>query len=555
MSGSVTRSNWFLLGALLLLTAGVYSRLWGAPPLSWDDGSNIFGNPYYTMHYWRGIFSEPYYGLYVPVTSCIWALLYWLGGGDAWPYRALNIALHLANTTLVFLLLRGLARHWDLRRPLLPVFGAAVFALHPFQTETVAWISGGRDLLAAFFSLGALAVYYARPGWISYLAATLLFAFALLSKPSVVTLPLAVMFVDILLLQLPWKKSFARMLPWLGLSAIATALTRWGQVEHFADTAHWWQRPVLIVDSYRFYLQKMLWPNPLSGNYAHTPEKVLGDPVNLAMAALTLLVAVVLAGIAWRRDRRWLILGVWALLLLPVSGLVPFAFEFISGVADHYNYLAMLGVCAALMLAWGRFRNRRIAGALALILICAWTAATWARLPVWFSDQAFFTDMAKSAPDSYNTAIGMSVVMCQDTKDYDEGLRWVNKALAQHADDILALANRAFCLMHAGRIHEVAEMEFYLDRIDYDSLAANQPTALSSLLASLGAAFIQEGKLEDGFQFLCEAYRILPAEPQHARNLQHAAEILRQAGMTPSCAPPPKSTDDIEDLMQPEDGN
>jgi hypothetical protein len=242
------------------------------------------------------------------------------------------------------------------------------------------------------------------------------------------------------------------------------------------------------------------------------------------------------------------------LLLLPVSGLVPFAFEYISGVADHYNYLPMIGMCALLMPLWSRIQNPRMAGAFALILICAWTAVTGARFPVWSSDEAFFTDMAKVAPDSYNTAIGMSVVMCDDTKNYDEGLRWVDKALAMHSDDILAIANRAFCLTHAGRMHDVTEMEFYLGKINYELLAAEQPTALSSFLASLGSAFITEGRLEDGFQFLCEAYQVKPSEPNHARNLQAGAQILRKAGLTPTCTPQATPSDNVQDLMQPEGG-
>src|SRR6185312_16564465 len=99
------KKDWLALSVLLTLTLAIYSRIWGAPPLSWDDGSNIFANPTFTMHVWWWPWKEPYYGLYVPVTSSVWAFLLWVGGGATWPFRALNLCLHLANVSFVYILL------------------------------------------------------------------------------------------------------------------------------------------------------------------------------------------------------------------------------------------------------------------------------------------------------------------------------------------------------------------------------------------------------------------------------------------------------------------
>ncbi|MGZ3722616.1 MAG: hypothetical protein ACXVA9_06785, partial [Bdellovibrionales bacterium] len=506
---------------------------WTTPALTWDDGSNIFNNPYYTMHRWWGVWSDAYYGLYVPVTMSAWAFLFWIGEGQTWPFRLFNILIHSANIALLYFVLKGLARKWKLHSPIAVTLAVGVFALHPLQVETVAWISGGRDLLATFFALAAVALYYSYPKRLGYFAATLLFVCALLSKPSVVILPAAIMATDMFLLGSSFKSSLKKMTLWFFLALFAIYLTQLAQVEHFVNQVEWWQRPVVILHNYGFYLQKLIWPYPLSGNYALTPEVVVATGAGRAFAALLILVVGFL--LAKKYDRRYFVGALALILLLPVSGIVPFGYEKISGVADHYAYLPMAAVAALLMLSWNLLARRKGLLAIPFILIGAWSWASFERTKVWQSDQSFFTDMSLTAPNSYSTAMGMSVVMCEDLKDYDAGLKWLDVALKAQPDDVLALANRAFCLLNAGRNKETMAMDSYLNNMDHEFLAANQPTAYSSLISSVGTAMIKEEEYEMGFQYLCEAYRILPSEANHVNNLQAAAEILRQHGFEPSC--------------------
>src|SRR4051794_26838231 len=95
---------------IVLLAAVVFATLWSAPPLTWDDDSNIFNNPYYHAGWWGTFWQSPYFGLYVPVTRTMWQVLFSLGGGAAWPYRAFNLLLHLGNIALTYVLLNSLAR-------------------------------------------------------------------------------------------------------------------------------------------------------------------------------------------------------------------------------------------------------------------------------------------------------------------------------------------------------------------------------------------------------------------------------------------------------------
>ena len=529
--------NRIVLLITLLVSAAIYATLWNAKPLTWDDASNIFANPYYTMHRWWGTLFEPYFGLYVPVTSSFWALLYNLGQGASWPFRMFNILIHSANIFLLYIILKHLAGSWKIHAPLAIGLGVSVFALHPLQVESVAWISGGRDLLSTFFAFLTVILYFGRPSTRGYVLATVTFVCALLSKPSVAILPIAFVVIDRFVTNQPWRVSLRRMSLWVALSLVAIYLTRMAQVEHFTDRLDWWQRPLVMLDTYVFYFLKTLWPYPLAANYARTPEYILINPEVLGLSAAVFVAVTGLLIWGWSRDRRFAIFAIlWALLLLPVSGVVPFGYQSVSQVADHYNYLPLAAVAVLFMIFLEKINRRPILMVLPIALTLAWSALSFERTKIWENDFTFFTDMTRAAPNSYSAAVGMSVVMCEQKKDFEAGLQWVDKALAVKAHDIIALSNRAYCLYHAGRGREVIAMQELLERVDRPQLSTTQPTPYSSLLATLGTVLIEERQYENGFRYLCEAFRVKPSEPNHTINLKAASEILRQQGLSLTCS-------------------
>lgn len=547
---------WSVVAFILVVTAVIYARLLAAPGLTWDDDSNIFNNPYYQAGWWGQFWIGPYFGLYVPITSFVWQVLFAIGGGAAWPYRVLNLLLHLGNTALVYLVLRGLARRWNLNGAWIAVIGTAVFALHPLQVETVAWLSGGRDLLATCFALLATLLYFRDSQPRTLALATLCFMLSLLSKPSGVMLPFVLVLFDLLIEPKRVRQAAPWLAVWLLLCFWPIVLTQAGQADVNVVT-EWWARPWLMLDAYAFYIRGLVLPWPLSGNYARTPDTVLANSRTLIPAVAVLVATCGLAAYAWLKDKR-LFSGLgWMLLLLPVSGLVPFAYQKISTTADHYMYLPMVALAAFLMLALHTLaRWHRPVFILCVIFLVGCAGVSFARVNVWQSDEAFFTDMANYAPKAYSTGIGMSIVMCQGRKDYDEGVRWTEVALAERPRDIMALANQAYCFLHAGNHFRVTELEFYLDQMNLRDLEEKQPTAYSSLLASIGTAKIELKDYEDGYQYLCEAYRIKPSEPNHARNLEIAGEILKNQNIEPFCENEVDGEVDgegVDDLLQPQD--
>lgn len=537
-------SNAIWLILILLAAAVVYARLISAPALTWDDDSNIFANPHFQAGEWAIFWQEPYFGLYIPVTSWIWGALYNLGQGSFVPFRVLNLVLHLANSFMVFVLLRGLAARWSL--PAVSVLlGTAIFALHPVQVNTVAWISGGRDLLAAFFALASLCVYFGNrpPGgetsYSRFALATALFLTSTLCKPSTAVLPLVVLGVEVLLDGSIRKVTALCLSLWSFFAGAVAWLNHMAQDQFAEPSLSVFQRLLVVLDTYSFYLQKFVAPVDLTANYARTPESALASGTMTASVVMTIAVLAGFCFLSWRRDRRYLLILIWFAAMLPVSGLWPFAYQKVSTVSDHYNYLpmALMAAMTAFVLSrvdWDKLA-KPVSHTLLIIVVLLLSTLSWNRAQAWTNDVQFFTDMSQHSPESYATALGMSIVMCEDLQQFEDGIKWTEAALKAKPLDILALANQAFCFLNARNYFRVIELEYYLGQLDIEELEQNQPTAYSSLLASIGTAYIEQQEYEDGFQFLCEAYRVKPGESSHLTNLNIAKDLLKAKGIEPTC--------------------
>ena len=543
------------LGVLLLLCAVVFLPLFTAGPLTWDDDINIFGNPYFQAGLWLPFWQENYFGLYVPVTSWIWEIIYVLFKGSAWPYRVLNFALHCANVALLYLLLKSLAQRWRIKNETGMWIGLMIFALHPLQVHTVAWLSGGRDLLGALFSLLAVYVYFRFTDWRGSVGAVVLMAIAMLSKPSATAVPLALPLLAVFGAGERPQRSLFTALAGLTFAMLPVYMTVDAQSEYVAHV-DWGQRILIMGDTFSFYLQKILLPFPLSANYGRTPESLALSWEPLVRTTTILILVAGLVMWIGRRDRRALLGLAWFALMLPTSGLFLFGFQRVSTVSDHYNYLPLAVVAAMVMWKWQFLSERlplkpRAVQAVLAGLAVLLTGLSVARAQVWRNDETFFNDMAKYSPESYSTALGMSIIACERKRDFDAGVKWTEVALAARPNDVVALANQAYCQLNAKNYLRVVDLEFYLQRLDIDELQERQPTALSSLLASIGTALIETKEYYDGYQYLCDAYRIKPQDPQHRKNLDVAGAILAANGVDPVCEDPEMDpiSDPLEDIL------
>jgi hypothetical protein len=299
--------------------------------------------------------------------SANWHPLTWIShmadcqlfGLRAGAHHGVNLALHVANVLLLFLLLRK-----GTGAPLRSFTVAALFALHPLNVETVAWISERKSLLCMLFSLLTVAAYvrYVRaPCWMRYLTVMIGFALALMSKPMAVTLPVALLLLDhwplVRLQELPYGQRWLRLLleklPLFLLSAASSVVTILAQRAGGAVTGLV-TLPLLVrmegvPKAYVAYLGKMFWPWTLSVYYPNLLEGKNSLPVADVIASMIVLTGVTVF-VLYLRDARYLVTG-WLLFLvtlLPVSGVVQVGHQ---AIADRYAYFPFIGLF--IILAWG----------------------------------------------------------------------------------------------------------------------------------------------------------------------------------------------------------
>lgn len=368
---------------IVVACALVFGQSAGFDFILFDDQLHTFENPFLNPPSWAGLahlWQHPYEQLYVPLAYTLFALLAVLAqaphperftqtGAPFNPhvFHVTNITLHACSALLVFFLLRRIVT-----KDLPALTGALLFALHPLQVESVAWISELRGLLAALLCLASLTAY-TKQGWPRYALATFLFVLALLAKPSAVALPLIAVPVDALINRRSWKQYVIEIGPWLAIAAVFLLLTRGVQTIPPAALAPIARRPLVAAGALAFYAGKTIAPLGLAVDYGRTPSVILSRP-RIWAEALGVIAAVVCA---WFARKRWPWAAaaaiVWAAGLLPVLGLAPFAFESHSVVADRYAYLSLFGPALALAVALAKTRVRwpfAVAG-IALVMLGA----------------------------------------------------------------------------------------------------------------------------------------------------------------------------------------
>lgn len=405
-----------LVHALLLVLAVLVvfgaARSFGF--LSWDDTINVTANPLVLGARAEGLaraWAESYAGLYVPV-AYTW---YWLlaklsgaGGPDAALFHAANLVLHAIAACLTYRLLARLVAN-----PRAACVGALVFVVHPLVVESVAWVTEARGLLAATLSLAALdlALASVEPAARATRAvlraglATLAFAAALLAKPQAAALPLTLLILAFVLARRDARAgTWRRVLPLAALWALGAAgallLTKSLQADDsLREVAPLWARPIVALDALGFYACKVIAPVGLTADYGRTPQFLL-DSLGRAWPALVFL-ALAGACATLRPCRRFLVvIALFVAALLPVSGLVPFAYQDVSTVADRYAYPALLAL--ALLVALALERSARAT---------CWTVAALACIPLatlclrqsdtWRDDRALFARVLEVNPRSW----------------------------------------------------------------------------------------------------------------------------------------------------------
>jgi len=361
---------------LALATIALYNPVTRAPFLNFDDQVYVTDNPQVraglTWNTALWAFRTPKAFDWHPLTWLSYALDCQMFGLNPEGYHTTNVLLHAANAVLLFLILEsatGLA--WR------SLGVAALFALHPINVESVAWISERKTVLSMFFFLLALAAYgwyTRRPGVGRYLAVTLAYALGLMCKAQVITFPFALLLLDYWplrrlaqphevggepVVEPAYAPSFWKLIwekvPWFALSAASALITmRTGgaafnyMVETEVTRAKFplWIRLATAAIAYVKYVGKAFWPVNLALVYPHP-----GFATSIPAAVLSVLAIVAVSTlVVIFRQRAFLFVGwFWFLgTLVPMTGLVPIG---VQAMADRYAYIPLLGIFV--ILCWG----------------------------------------------------------------------------------------------------------------------------------------------------------------------------------------------------------
>jgi len=348
---------------VILVFGGIVTHDW----VEFDDTIHVIENPSFFPVSWHGLagfWTRPYRNLYVPMSYMLYAgecvatrSLYGDGPTAALRpglFHVVSLMLHAVSVVLVLRLLRR-----STTRPWIAATGAIVFAIHPLQVESVAWIAEQRGLLAALLSLTAIDRFLHwldREGGASlmqpsYVLATVAFGLALLSKPTAIVTPLLALAIAVGGGKASWAAVARPLAPWAMLAVAAAVITRLVQPPELTRFhVPFAARPLVAADAIAFYAAKTLAPVDLCVAYGRSPRVALADP-RAPLAALLVALGL-LAVMLLPRCRQWrLPVSLFLIPLVPVLGLTDFVFQNQSTVADRYTYLAMLGPALAVVRA------------------------------------------------------------------------------------------------------------------------------------------------------------------------------------------------------------
>ncbi len=500
-------NDWLLAGALIIVTLAAYFPAWNGQAL-WDDDGHMTKPALRSVTGLARIWIEPgatqqYYPL---VHSFFW-FEHRLWGDGTLGYHLVNILLHAVSA----LLLVGILRKLEVPGAWL---AGALFALHPVQVESVAWISELKNTLSGFFYLSSGLVYLKfdqRRERQSYALALGLFLLGLLAKSAIATLPAALLVVFWWKRgKLSWRNDVLPLTPFFVLSMLFGLFTGWMERKFIGAQGSEFnfsliERTLIAGRAIWFYLSKLLWPQNLIFIY---PRWQISQ-ANWWQYLFPLATLGLLASLWWLRKRSRAPLAVLLLFigtLFPALGYVniyPFTFSF---VADHFQYLACiapLSLAAAAISYISRGIQFRLwtVQVPCGILLAALGVLTWQQSTMYADMKTLWETTIARNPDCWMAYSNRGFGLLQEGR-LDAAILDFESALRAKPDYAYAQNNLGEALLKEGRAAEAIPhfKKALEDRPDYAEPYDN-----------LGVILFQNGQLDAAISNLEKATKINPA--------------------------------------------
>jgi tetratricopeptide (TPR) repeat protein len=573
MESKQNRESVFVCLFLVVATLAVYLQVGWFEFVNYDDINYVTYNSRikqgFSIEFLKWAFTANYASNWHPLTWMSHALDWSLFGSNAGGHHLTNVLFHIAGTLVLFFALRSLtASVW--RSGVV----AALFALHPLHVESVAWVSERKDVLSGFFWMCTV-LFYSRyvkerirevtyvttKGRWNYFLAVLCFGFGMLAKQMLVTLPFALMLLDIWPLRRLQSfdlRQLSRLalekLPFFLVTGIIIPVAIWAQQSGEAVVSvsqiPFDQRIENCLISYLRYFLKLIWPAKMTVFYPY-PDIW---PAWLFAAAAAFVVAA--SGLAiWQVKRRPFIFVGWFWFvgtLIPVIGLMQIGSQ---SMADRYSYIPFVGLFIVIVWAGHEIFSktqffRRVGVVLTCVALLGVLPLTGRQISHWKNSLALFehglsvteknpkmhtnlgsTLLSKgqtnAAIEQFEAALKISphdplahgnlAEICVDRKQWEDASR--------HYETALKMNPRNFAL-HDCLGTALVKQNQYQEAIGHFRTALDLSPDNSDIAFSLGKSLLHENRLQEAIVVL-ERLKILePRDPVVLNTLGNALLAL-----------------------------
>ena len=491
--------------ALAIITAIVFSGVFKNDFINFDDNVYVTSN----THIQQGLSWEGVKWAFTTIYGSNWHPLTWIShmldiqffGLNPAGHHLTNLIFHILATLLLFGFLRyATGKVW------VSSLVAALFALHPVHVESVAWVAERKDVLSAIFwflTLWAYVYYTRSPNKRKYALVLILFAFGLLAKPMLVSLPFILLLLDYWPLERMTLNRQAvgllllEKIPLLIMAVASSIITVIAQQEAISgfNRIDFKIRLSNAILSYCIYLWQAFWPTGLAIFYPYA------NPHSINVLGCSFLLVVVTVAVLWKgRQSKFLITDwFWFIIaLIPVIGIVQVGGQ---AHADRYTYLPFIGIF--IIFIWGfneisekiLIRNKMVMKIVIAILFLVLSVKTWVQVGNWKNSLTLFyhaIDVTKGNDLAY-----MNLGLTTESMGRPlEAIDYYQKAIDIDPNYGDAHYNLATTLMHLGRTDEaIAHFKKALD-IDPNKIIT---------LDNLAAAYFQKNQVSNAIPLVQKA--------------------------------------------------
>jgi protein O-mannosyl-transferase len=524
-----SKKNFIIVLFLVLTTLTIYWQTSSHTFTNFDDPDYVVINPY--VH--KGIsFDSISWAFHIPQTGekieTYWHPLTWLShmldyqffGLNAGMHHLINVLYHIVNTLLLYLvLMRMTGSSWR------SAFVAALFALHPINVDSVAWVAERKNLLSTFFWILTMLAYlhYTKKSNISrYIILVAVFILGLLSKPMLVTLPFVLLLLDYWPLRrislifpeqikikkkdiraklnfqyqgVPIQRLILEKVPLLIFSLISMgisslSLSRAGVIVAAGEVPIGLRFENAIV-SYMKYMWKMIWPSNLTVFYPY-PESI---PLWQIIVAPMLIILISFLALKFIFRAPYFIVGwLWFLgTLVPVSGLMQGGLW--PEIAERWAYVPLIGLF--IIIGWGipdvihGWQHRRVVlAASPIILLLILMMISWRQVGFWKDNVSLFSHALEVNNENFVAYSNLAAAYANQGKK-EKAIYFYKEALRINTNDLIALNSLG------GLYNEIGQKD---KAIFYYSEAVRYKPNDKKANFELGTILFNSGNLDRAYQ-------------------------------------------------------